>query len=458
MVQNAAATKVEGELTDLDGRLRSVYGQIDGLLTNVLTVYLQLQEILSPTPRPVTTVPGSKPPITNLVRASGIPSNTPIPWVDYTGWRKLLLCEIGGDSCPKEGSATLNNVLGVLASLQANLPTVKPDGTFTNGPDTTTFDGNGFDNLVTQTQQDIQSPSLSKAQQAVYTAELNRLKMRKSTLGTYGSALSTISKDLGSYLVNIRQVDGTVAPGGMQTLGEINDPRTSSTANAAASKWLGLQVSFSVNAVNKVGTSVASVPTATQKKSIATITVLYADPIFEVSTGVFFSTLPDRSFANQTMVTQNPGGSPTQGNVVIAQTIVRPTILPFAAANFRLWHDFAWPDRRRGAFYLTGAIGLNPYNTTAEFGVGPSLSWRSLMFSPLFHLGHDIELTQGEFVGEIWCNQSAASGSIPKCSGQPPSPSIKKVWKGAFAFGISVRVPSVFGGGGGSSAASGGGH
>jgi hypothetical protein len=136
------------------------------------------------------------------------------------------------------------------------------------------------------------------------------------------------------------------------------------------------------------------------------------------------------------------------GNVVIAQTIVRPTIVPFVGANWRLGHDFLWPDSRRGAAYLTAAIGLNPYNTTAEFAFGPTISWRSLMFSGLFHLGHDVRLTQGEYVGEIWCDQTAASGSIAKCSGSPPSPSTQRYWTGAFAFGIGIRVPSVFGGSG----------
>jgi hypothetical protein len=183
-----------------------------------------------------------------------------------------------------------------------------------------------------------------------------------------------------------------------------------------------------------------------QKKSIDTITVLYADPIFEVSTGVFFSTLPNRSFSNQTIVTQNPGGAvPNQGNVVITQAISRPTVEPFVAANWRIGHDFLWLGARRGAIYITTAVGINTNAaTTADFAFGPSISWRSVMLSPLYHLGRDTRLTQGEFVGQIWCNASQASGSIPKCSGSPPSPSTQRFWTSAFAFGISVRIPSVF--------------
>lgn len=255
------------------------------------------------------------------------------------------------------------------------------------------------------------------------------------------------------YLVNNSQARGTASRDIPRNLGEAHDPKCSLNPGRCAKNALGLQVSFSANAVNEVGTFVASVPPATQKKSIVTITVLYADPIFDVWTGAFFSTLPNRSFANQTIVTQNPGSSPTQGNVVIAQTIV-----PLAVANWRLGHDSVWPDSRRRPFYRTAAIGLNPYNTTAEFEAGPSASWRSVMFSTLFHWSHDVRLTQTEHEDEIWCNESGANGSIPKCSGNPPSPSTEKHWKGAVAFGISVRVPSISRGGGPSGASSSGGH
>lgn len=213
--------------------------------------------------------------------------------------------------------------------------------------------------------------------------------------------------------------------------------------NAGAAKRLGRQVVFSVNAVNQITTSVASVPSSQQKKSIATITVLYADPIFEVSAGAFFSFQPNRSFANQTLVTQI-SGAPVSGDVVITETKTLPTVEPFAAANWRLGHDFEWLGHRRGAFYFTTAVGLNPVTTTTDFAIGPSISWRALMFSPLYQIGRDIHLTQGEFVGEVWCNASGPSGSIPKCSGNPPSPTTAKYWRGAFALGISIRVASVF--------------
>ena len=272
-----------------------------------------------------------------------------------------------------------------------------------------------------------------------------------AALNADGAAVANIDKDLGSYLLNIN-VSYIVAP--RDSIGTIVDPRDENVQrNTQLNKFLGRQVVFAINAVNEVAASATSV-TLAQKKPVVTITVLYADPIFEASSGALFSMMPNRSFMNQTIVTQNPGSPPTQGNVVIAQTISRPTVVLFAGGNFRLGQDFLWPDHRRGAFYFSTTVGLNVNNTEAEFGFGPSISWRSTMFSVLYDWGHDIRLTQGEYIGEIWCNMSGSSGSIPKCAGPPPSPSTEKYWRGVLAFGISVRVPSVFTGGG-SSATSG---
>jgi hypothetical protein len=459
--------KVIDDIQNLRDRLDSPLSEINDFVGNATTVYLQLQEIVSPLPRPAkqgSETPQRDPELTKY--------KTPDPWNDYPGWRAFILCELIGGDCDTRPTL-FSSILSDAAVLQSRLSLINPPATAVGQPSPTTpltppatpplttlFDNAAFNAKATATEVDIQAIPTDK--QALYRGYLSMVVARKSafiaSLPYYLVAIPNITKDLGIYLVNISQVEGKVPRDQPKDLGELHDPRVPSTKGACATKLLGCQVSFSVNAVNEVGTLVASVPQSAQKKSIVTITVLYADPRFEVSAGAFFSTLPDRSFSNQTTVTQNPGGSPTQGNVVITQTIQRPTIVPFVGANYRLGSDWAWPGRRRGAFYLTGAVGLNPYNTTAEFGVGPSISWRSLMFSPLFHLGHDVRLTQGEFVGEIWCNQSGANSAVPKCSGPPPAPTTKKVWTSAFAFAISVRVPSVFGGGGSSGSSSGGGH
>ncbi|MGB8013871.1 MAG: hypothetical protein WCF68_19820 [Terriglobales bacterium] len=436
--QNLA--KVKSELKDLDETLKAVYKPLTDFGGDATKVYAQLQEILAPVPRPLDATAGAS----TIVRPAAIPPDTPNPWDEYPTWRAWLLHELVGSPCSGGPCSTIANLMGTASGLQASLTAAA--ATPTNFPIFDTNASNAFDSKVAVAETDIRL--LGAGDQAKYSSILDRLKSRKAvlvaSLPSYSVAISSVVKDLQTYLANIYQAEGMDRRDTPKQLGKIYDPRTSKKVGVAT-QLLGRQVSFSVSAVNEVGTPVASVPSATQKKSIATITVLYADPIFEVSAGAFFSTLPYRSFANQTVVTQNPGTSPTPGDVVIVQTITRPTIVPFAAANWRLGHDFTWPDYRRGAFYFTTAIGLNPNNSTAEFGIGPSISWRSVMFSPMLHIGHDIRLTQGEFVGEIWCNQTAANGSVPKCSGGPPSPSTERFWTSAFALGISIRVPSVFG-------------
>ena len=419
-----ALKKVDDDLAALAAKIQAVG---DFVQNGLFGIYLQLQQILSPIPRPLVAPPQTDP--------NGLPAGTPNPWTDYPHWRQLLLCELAGD-CDQVSNPPVKNVLDTLTRLK--LPTVAADGTST-WTDTTLFT-ESFDTRLAQTKTDIKA--LSPTDQLDYTNKLNALTRREANLTAYSTLLGAagLPKDLTSYLVNIRlvQTPGITDP---QPLGDIYDPKCPPKTPHCPRIPLGTQVAFAVNAVNQIGVLPASAPSASQKKAVATITVLYADPIFEVSTGIFFSTLPNRSFANQTQVVQNAGSAATQGNIFVGQTIARPTIVPFAAANWRLHHDFLWPDSRRAAVYLTAGAGLNPYNTTAEFVAGPSLSWRSLMFSALFHYGHDVRLTQGESVGEVWCNQTAKT-----CSPSPPSPSTEKYWTPAFAFGIGIRVPTLFGG------------
>jgi hypothetical protein len=413
-------TKYKNALAQLTDQMR-IY------VENATETYAQLNEVLG-------TISPNVLPAGPRLPGSTVLTSTPRPWIrdQYPLWRSWMICEIANQECPNP-APPIRGLLAAGASLVNALgPCPKP-------PDKPS------DLIIACQIAGIQTEigKMTPSEQAKFSAFLQALANDSAVLSADSAAIIAVNKDLGNYWANIDRSSVITPP---DPLGYIPDPfDKQSQKNLQLQQLLGRQVLFAVNAVNEIGVFVASVPGTSAKKSIVTITVLYADPIFEVSAGAFFSTLPNRSFSNQTIVTQI-SGVPTTGNVVIAQTITRPTIVPFVAANWRLGHDFTWPDHRRGAWYFSTAIGLNPNNTTAEFGAGISLSWRSVMFSPLFHLGHDVHLTQGEQVGEVWCNQSAANGSIPKCSGSPPSPSTTKYWTRAFGFGISVRVPSVFGG------------
>lgn len=411
---------------------------------NATTIYNQLNEVLGPLPPEVL-------PKGQRLQSSKVRRDVPRPWIgsefpDWVGWMR---CEIAGQDCPTEldHSSEAATCVGTRPPVRGLLLC---GSTLVSGLSACPADQQD-DNLLACKLVTIQQDASDLPEDAKkdFSESVRRLNEGFAALTADSTAIANIDKELSVYYFNL--TNALVIPPSA-SIGTIFDPHDSNNQrNVQLPRFLGRQVVYSVSGLNEIGTPAPAVTTAAQKKSILTITVVFADPHFEVSSGIVISTLPNRSFANQTTVTQNPNGaSPTLGNVVITQTISKPTVVLFAGANWRLGHDFLWPDQRRGAFYLTGTVGYNVNNTNVEFGVGPSLSWRSIMFSVLYDWGHDLRLTQGEDVGMIWCNQSSAnsSGTIPKCSGSPPSPSTEKYWKGAVAFGISVRIPTIFGGGG----------
>lgn len=193
-------------------------------------------------------------------------------------------------------------------------------------------------------------------------------------------------------------------------------------------------ITYSVNTLNLVSSSLESVPDPTKKKLLATITLNFAEGPksgaslrWEASAGAFFSSLPVRSFSVAPVFTN---GAIT--NKLISQNLLYPTVAPFAAANFRITNDLGW-SRWKSNIYWTGAVGINPNTVSADFASGISLSWRALMVSGLCHFGHDVRLTQGLRVGESL--GGSFSGSLPTAT----------YWVPNFALGLSIRVPSLTG-------------
>jgi hypothetical protein len=191
--------------------------------------------------------------------------------------------------------------------------------------------------------------------------------------------------------------------------------------------------------LNLVSYSQEAAPVPTNKRALASIALNFADrptkfagfPAtslrWEGSAGVFFSMLPNRSFS---VVPVYSGLTITDNTAT--QNAVRPTVIPFAAANYRLTNDLKWT-RWKSDVYWTAAIGINPNTVSADYATGFSLSWRTVLFSGLCHFGHDNHLTQGFTPNESL--GASFSGSLPS----------KSYWTEAFAFGISIRVPTITG-------------
>lgn len=420
------------ELAQLEQMLQDASGTIDFAFTHALVVYAQLSQALSPLPVPSTNSAEQVPPLTADPR-------TPNPWqpASYPFWRAYLLCElVGGSDCATANPPSFNNVLGQLAGLQSGLPPATSN---------LIFDQHVFDFLAQKASNDIQSILAGNRQpyldaMTLFSAQENRLVVIIASLGT---SLPAVQKDFQTYYENIDLTLTNPIPNSVN-LGSITDPRSST--GSSYPHYLGKQITFSVNVVNQIATSRASVINSQAKTSIATITVLYADPKFEASAGVLFNFVHNRTFANQTIATPAPGTSQTAGEMQIFETATRPTVVPFVAGNIRLGNDFALPARgRRAAFYATAWVGINPYNTLPEYGAGPTFAWRSLMFSVLYDRTHDTRLVPGSYVGQIVCSPSPLTGSsLPSCTPAPAAPTSTTFATNALAFGISVRIPTTF--------------
>jgi hypothetical protein len=442
----AGVAKVKQDLIQLGKYLDNPFPTVQDFIAHAQGFYGQLGEAVAPLPRPRG---GDSQP----VRAAAIPAGTPYPWANpYRDWLSMMLCELSAADCASAVRPSFTDLMATGITVQTLLTPPAPAPGATPPPpaaplkfDTTTFDA--LANRVTNEIQALQPDEHPE----IYAAELVELRGRETSLvvatPAYAAAwlpgVTAINKDLQTYFVNLKET-ASATHIDTQEVGYIDDPRRLSVQAAGSTHLLGRLVTYAINSVNQIAVMTTAVPTTTQKTSIATITVLFADPIFEVSTGTLFSSLPNRTFANQTLVNTHTGGIPTTGDIIITQSLIRPIVIPYVGANFRLGHDFL-VGSRRSAVYFTTAVGFNAYNTTAEYAVGPSFSWRMIMLSPVFHIGHDVHLTQGETVDQVWCNTGAAAGSPTACVGSPPSPSSKTFWRGAFALGIGVRVPTSFG-------------
>jgi hypothetical protein len=194
-------------------------------------------------------------------------------------------------------------------------------------------------------------------------------------------------------------------------------------------------ITYSLNTLNLVSNFQEAAPDPTKKKLLATVAINFADNAkqsvrsafrWEASAGAFFSSLPVRTFSAAPVFTKNVITDKT-----ISQNVLHPTVVPFAAGNYRLTNDL--PGRWKSNLYWTGAVGINPNTVTADFATGLSLSYRALMVSGLCHFGHDLRLTQGLTVGESL--GASFNGSVPT----------QTYWTESFALGLSIRVPSLTG-------------
>lgn len=450
--------RIQDEMKKLNNMLTGSRGTIQNYIKETNLIYAQVREIEASAPRPLAA--GDQ-----IFRYPGVdPKETPNPWEHYEAWRRYMTVKL---------TAQGYDTVTIWSSLPVPCQTGGPDppqgpwlppprkcasANAATQPSDTPFDSpSGFKDLYSTLTQDLaQLPAdqpdpdtYRKVQEQKAALDKRRLRLSDAT-NLLPGLVTKYSNDMQSAFTSI----GT-APGASDEpvyVGSIPGPNSVVLTEGEKKiltvyQALGPTITFTVNEQNQIANPLLSLPAATQKQAVATITVLWASPHFEGSAGAFFSWLPNRTFSNYTDVSVT-NGVPAATDVKINMTkTVPPLVIPFVAGNYRLTPEFTWPDGRRGAAYVTAGVGLNPYDTEVEYVAGISLAWRFLMFSPLVHIGQVAQLTQGERVGQLWCvysSSATATSSPPACTGAPPTPSTKNGWSTSFAFAISVRVPTTF--------------
>jgi hypothetical protein len=258
------------------------------------------------------------------------------------------------------------------------------------------------------------------------------------------AALDAIRKDLEGYasriqdLVSLRLVgppeiaSGTIGmPGASQEVGKIKD--------TGADYRVTRSVNYSLNRFNLVTNSLEAANDGSKKALIVTINVVYGEARWEASSGVAVAFRPIRTFTVAPVISS--GG--LQTGSYISQTKGGPEIVPFASADFRLGDDFkflGW----RGAIYATGGIGYNISQESADFLVGPSISWRGVLLSALCDFGNGARLGQGLTVGESLPG-TPASGTTPYAPTTITTLPTTNYMVPALTIGISVRIPGLAG-------------
>ncbi len=290
-------------------------------------------------------------------------------------------------------------------------------------------------------------PTLNNTTNATYDADVQGI----ATLTAKQKAADSIASDLQGYKQRLADLPSTadLSQWGFRNCASFI--KITNNPGGAAAQCVAIEsrsdtagvyqdmvtrtVTYALDTYNLVSNPQEASPDPSKKKSIATITVNFAETPkavtsalrWEASAGAFFSSLPIRSFAVSPIFTN---GAIT--DKVISQNVLHPTVVPFAAANYRLTNDLGWT-KWKSNFYWTGAVGINPNTVSADFATGLSLSWRALMVSALCHFGHDVRLTQGLTVGQSL--GAGFNGSLPT----------ETRWTAKVAVGLSVRVPSITG-------------
>jgi hypothetical protein len=207
-----------------------------------------------------------------------------------------------------------------------------------------------------------------------------------------------------------------------------NDQQEVFTLNAVNSLTDPVKIFIASAATDPYSQALADsiVSTAPTKTAVMQATVQFVtQPEMEVTAGVLVPVLPYKSY---TAAPQSAGSA-----ILLAQETHTFTIIPAVDLNFRLGNDKFVGNKRFG-WFGTVAVGYNPATSMVEFGVGPSVALKSMVFSFLADIGRDTELASGFSLNQ----------PLP---GVATTPATNGVWSVKPSIGFSIRLPFNSGGG-----------
>jgi hypothetical protein len=237
------------------------------------------------------------------------------------------------------------------------------------------------------------------------------------------AALDAIRKDLEGYAFRLQ--DLAEHPRQMEyTVGYIQDSQIDRRVTRT--------VNYTLNRLNLVSNSQEAANDGSKKVPIVTVSVVYGEARWEASTGIAVVFRPIRTFTVAPPIAPAIGTLPT--NEYISLSKAGPEFAPFVAGDLRLGPDHQGPSGWRTAFYATAGIGYNTSQESADYLVGPSISWRNFLLSGLCDFGHGVRLAPGYTNGAALAPGTTAT-----------TPPTENYWVPAVAIGFSVRIPGITG-------------
>jgi len=296
-----------------------------------------------------------------------------------------------------------------------------------------TFDADDFKGKLNLLDVDIAEATDRKSanvrELATITAQEKTLQATLGTLTTLKQKMTALKEAVDTLDVEAGPLLFTIADNQPKDQNNIVQTWDLNAANKLA-KTAGL-----IKADKYLDETSAAVSTLTDvpvKVAVAEFKIQFMNaPRFEISGGLLVPIKPYHTYSvglTQASATAPPGTTPNcpPNDCPVVQQTLTNAVMPDVSVNFLLGPEHV-VHQQRLALMWSVAAGYNTANTSAAFGFGLSVAWRSIVISPLAVVSRDQQLAGGYILG-----QSAGSATTPMTT---------NAWKFNPSIGVSLRIP-----------------